>query len=783
MIKNDYDNYLKFLENKTQGNDYSGFEVSENKINSMLYPFQNALTRWALKKGRSAIFADCGLGKTPIQLEWAQKVLEKTNKSVLIITPLAVSHQTIKEGEKFNVDCSRSINGKFSGNQIIVTNYERLHYFNPKNFAGIVCDECFTPDTPIDVFNIDNTLTTKYIKDINIGDRIYNAGGLDYVHGTYKRPVNRAIQITIKKRQFTCSENHPFFTLQGWKCAKDIQAGDCLMATEEAVRLVRNDFSTEVFSQQESKILRNVLLSEMANEHPKKQNKSTQSRSYSQTSKKDVCLVPGGQSKSIESTRKNSQFKPNGKSCQCKKNDSDQNQKPNSTLLEREKGGKWTRAYFTGTDNEKSLIWKLVFELCNYFRKKTVGLSYLLQSRFRKSGFKNSNRSRWAFPLFKKRAGHKKRQKIKFIGVESVAILEQGNPKLEKYRDETGIIYFYDIEAKQHPSFSVNNCLVHNSSAIKNFQGKTKTAITEFMRTLPYRLLCTATASPNDYIELGTSSEALGELGRMDMLSMFFKNDENSLHPIWWGARWRFKAHAEEAFWKWIVSWARALRRPSDMGFSDNGFILPELIEREHVVKSGIKRKGFFPTLAKTLKEQREERRLTLDKRCHLVAELVNHSKPAVVWCHLNTEADMLEKIIPDAKQISGSNTDEEKEELFSAFANGQLRVLVTKPKIGAFGLNWQHCAHETFFPSHSFEQYYQGVRRCWRFGQKKKVIVDMITSEGEQGVMQNLQRKAEAADKMFSILVKEMMNELKINRKTVFANKMEVPPWLLKTN
>ncbi len=462
MIKNDYDDYLKFLENKTQGNSYSGFEVSENKINSMLYPFQNALTRWALKKGRSAIFADCGLGKTPIQLEWAQKVVEQTNKPVLILTPLAVSFQTIREGAKFKIDCFRSINGKFSGGRIIVANYERLHHFNPNDFSGMVCDE---------------------------------------------------------------------------------------------------------------------------------------------------------------------------------------------------------------------------------------------------------------------------------------------------------------------------------SSIIKNFEGKTKTAITEFMRILPYRLLCTATASPNDYIELGTSSEALGELGRMDMLSMFFKNDENSLHPIWWGARWRFKAHAEEAFWKWIVSWARALRRPSDMGFSDDGFILPELIEREHVVKLGIKRKGLFPTLAKTLKEQREERRLTLDKRCHLVAELVDHSKPAVVWCHLNTEADMLEKIIPDAKQISGGNTDEEKEELFSAFANGQLRVLVTKPKIGAFGLNWQHCAHETFFPSHSFEQYYQGIRRCWRFGQKKKVIVDMITSEGEQGVMQNLQRKAEAADKMFSILVKEMMNELKINRKTIFANKMEVPPWLLKTN
>ena len=168
-----------------------------------------------------------------------------------------------------------------------------------------------------------------------------------------------------------------------------------------------------------------------------------------------------------------------------------------------------------------------------------------------------------------------------------------------------------------------------------------------------------------------------------------------------------------------------------------------------------------------------------MKERCHMVAELVDHDKPAVSWCHLNQEADLLERLIPGAKQVSGKMSDDEKEETFTAFTTGQLRVLVTKPKIGAFGMNWQHCNHTVFFPSHSFEQYYQGIRRFWRFGQKNSVTVDVVTSEGEIGVMKNLQRKAIAADKMFEMLVSEMMNELKIVRTTEYTKKMEVPAWL----
>lgn len=459
-------NYSEFLLSKRQLGTKEGFRPLW--MPNFLFDFQAHATEWALLKGKSAIFADCGLGKTPMQLVWAENVVRKTNKPVLILTPLAVSNQTVREAKKFEIDAVRSPDGKIDGKRIHVTNYERLHYFDKNQFGGIVCDE---------------------------------------------------------------------------------------------------------------------------------------------------------------------------------------------------------------------------------------------------------------------------------------------------------------------------------SSILKNVDGSTKQAVTEFMRTQRYRLLCTATAAPNDYIELGTSSEALGELGYMDMLGMFFKNEQNSLNPTlrgrhnhaWYGVKWRFKSHAEEDFWRWVCSWSRSFRKPSDLGFKDGKFILPDLKVNQTVVRSTYVEPGtFFKAIAVGLKEQRQERKRTIEERCERVAELVKGNNPVVVWCHLNPEGDLCEKLIgSDCLQVSGRDSDDSKEEKFEAFSTGKVRVLVIKPKIGAFGLNWQHCNHMTFFPSHSWEQYYQGVRRCWRFGQKKQVTVDIVTTEGEANVMSNLQRKSEAADKMFSRIVANMQNALAINKDDTFKVKETFPDWM----
>jgi hypothetical protein len=453
--------YQEFIKNKSQCGYNAGFDPVW--MPNFLYDFQKVLVEWSIRKGRSAIFADCGLGKTPMQLVWAENIVRKTGRPVLIIAPLAVAPQTVREGVKFGIEVIQSRDGHI-GPGITATNYEQLHRFDPKPFAGVVCDE---------------------------------------------------------------------------------------------------------------------------------------------------------------------------------------------------------------------------------------------------------------------------------------------------------------------------------SSAIKQFQGVRRKQVIQFMRNIPYRLMCTATAAPNDYIELGTHSEALGVMGQMDMLSTFFKALDGASHiwckagDFWNHHGWVFRAHAEIQFWRWVCSWARALRTPSDIGFDDGLFKLPPLDVRQTVIKNDQPFNGeLFPVIARTLEQQREERLLTMDARCQKIAELVNTGKQALVWCHANEEGDLLEKLIKDSVQVAGKDTDEHKENSFLAFADGKIRVLITKPKIGAFGLNFQNCSHMTFFPSHSFEQYYQGTRRCWRFGQKNTVVVDVVTTPGEAGVTANLKGKAEASAVMFGRLVQEMNNSMSMKSAESFNNKMEVPSW-----
>jgi hypothetical protein len=452
--------YAEFLDRKLHtGADHG---IDPLWIPDELFPFQESLVTWALRKGRAALFADCGLGKTAMQLTWAENIARHTAKPVLILTPLAVASQTVREGEKFGIECHRSGDGTVPG-RTVITNYERLEHFNPADFAGVVCDE---------------------------------------------------------------------------------------------------------------------------------------------------------------------------------------------------------------------------------------------------------------------------------------------------------------------------------SSILKSFDGARRNEITSFMRKVPYRLLATATAAPNDFIELGTSSEALGYMGHMDMLARFFKNDQNNLtsrRMYGEAPKWRFKGHAELPFWRWVTSWARAARQPSDLGFDDGGFVLPPLHEVDHLIESATVPEGMlFAIPATDLREQRAEKKRTVSERCEQVAAMVNHTgQPALVWCHLNEEGDLLERLIPDAIQVSGSDRDDVKEARLIDFAEGRSRVLITKPKIGAWGLNFQHCNHITYFPSHSFEQYYQSVRRCWRFGQKRPVTVDIILTEGERRVMENLQRKRTQAEQMFSNLVAEMNHSIAIQKATYNHTTIKLPSWM----
>lgn len=298
------------------------------------------------------------------------------------------------------------------------------------------------------------------------------------------------------------------------------------------------------------------------------------------------------------------------------------------------------------------------------------------------------------------------------------------------------------------------------SSILKDYSSATRNEMVARFASTPWRLSCTATPSPNDVTELGNQAEFLGVMSRTEMLSMFFVHDGGSTQD------WRIKGHAVESFWRWVASWAIAIRRPSDIGYSDDGYALPPLHMHHHVTPSSYATEGeLFASEARTLSETRTARRVSITDRAALLADIVRSKpdRPWVVWCDLNAEADAATAAIPGAVQIAGSDSADVKESRMDAFAHGHVRVIVTKPSIAGWGVNWQHCADVAFLGvSHSFEAWYQAIRRSYRFGQTSDVNCHIITSDAESAVLRNLRRKQADADAMAVEMVSAMADEMK---------------------
>lgn len=302
--------------------------------------------------------------------------------------------------------------------------------------------------------------------------------------------------------------------------------------------------------------------------------------------------------------------------------------------------------------------------------------------------------------------------------------------------------------------------MLDESSILKNFSGKTRDQIVAFIKRVQYRFLSTATPSPNDFIELGNSSEALGYMGYMDMLTKFFKSNQNTADSnnrnI--GEKFYLKPHAEKDFFAWVNQWSIMVKKPSDLGFFDDRYELPLLHTNKHIVKNDATwcvsgQQTLFAVPAQRLTEVREEQKLTVKERCEKAVNLAI-GKTSVYWCNLNEESETLSRLDKDAAEIVGGMTIDQKEEILVSFAKGEIKRLITKAKMTSMGLNWQHCNHTVFFPTYSYEQYYQAIRRFWRFGQTKEVTCDMVISEGQTKVMEAIEQKTQKAIQLYGNLV-----------------------------
>lgn len=329
--------------------------------------------------------------------------------------------------------------------------------------------------------------------------------------------------------------------------------------------------------------------------------------------------------------------------------------------------------------------------------------------------------------------------------------------------------------------------VLDESSILKAFDGRTRNAIITGFANTPYRLAATATPAPNDFTELGNHSEFLGVKTRTEMLAEYFVHDMDTTQE------WRVKGHAVTAFWRWVATWGAVVRKPSDLGYEDGAYALPPLTFHEHVIDvdhTDAHRAGMlFAVNATTLSDQRNVRRATAPKRVDLASTLAAGDEPCIVWCELNDESSSLAAAIPGAIEVTGSDSVDEKQRKLRMFSDGEARVMVTKSSIAGFGLNWQHCRRMVFVgASHSYEQTYQAIRRCWRFGQKHAVDVHVIRAETEQLVIDNYRRKEADAARLGAEMALHVLDSVRAEVQGASAREwnpyaanvpMTIPSWL----
>ena len=355
-------------------------------------------------------------------------------------------------------------------------------------------------------------------------------------------------------------------------------------------------------------------------------------------------------------------------------------------------------------------------------------------------------------------------------------LLKENITICQDQKDITNRINITNYEKIHKFDLSVFEAIVIDESGIlKSYSGKFRNDIIDRTRNINYKLACTATPAPNDFMELGNHAEFLNVMSRSEMLAMFFTHDSGDT------SKWRIKKHAQDRFWRWVSSWAIMIKKPSDLGYDDNSFTLPKLNIKTHIINCSKPLPGMlFSFSAQTLDERRKARKNSIKERVDMVKSLVSEGQN-LIWCDYNLESELAKKAIAGAVEVKGADSPEHKEKSLLGFSSGDIKTLVTKPKIAGWGMNWQSCSNVFFLGlSDSYEQFYQAVRRCWRYGQKKEVNVHVIISDSELSVLENIQRKEKDADRMSEMMVKHMFSKQEKNEYNI-KNKieMEQPLWL----
>lgn len=785
------DGYAQFLESKLARAVPTGIaDVDRASLSARMFAFQSDVTAWALRRGRAALFMDTGLGKSLCEIEWSRNVAAYTERPTLILTPLAVAPQFAREGSKFGVEVTHARDGGDVKPGVNVTNYDRLHLFDTSVFGGVALDECFAEGTPVLTIDATDRMVSRSIESVRVGDRICNASGVDVVADVHRREVPYAVRFTVGDRRVISSPNHPVFTGRGWVAAQDLEPGDGILDARAAMRLVRGDLQAEaqeVIEPAAAAILRAILLSEMANDAAGDPGEGSLagggggegSGSFGMVR----CREPGGRGGAGAHSGAGEGGPVRGGQAE---------DLPPIARDEARTFRAWgQRAWFDGAAEGDARCARrdVGAGVCIVTGPTDSRLSDALQARLGAARAASSYRGGWELAPRSARRGREEGREAAFAQVDRLEVLEPGHPDLERLRSPDGKLYFYDLGGTRHPSFAVAGLLVHNSSLLKDFTSATRNQLIETFDRTPFKLCGTATPSPNDYTELGNHAEFLGVMSRTEMLATWFTHDGSDT------SKWRLKGHAEADFFRWLTTWGLMVKRPSDLGYADEGFALPPLVTHEHVVPGDLRDAwatgDLFVTQAKTLNDQRRVKRATIEKRVALAASLVaaEPDEPWIIWAELNDEADALEKAIHGAVQVAGSDKTEVKETRLLGFPAGEFKCLVSKTSIAGWGLNYQHCARMAFVGvTHSFEAVYQGIRRAWRFGQKRPVHCHFIIAEAEGPVLANVKRKQADAERMAERTREHVLTHV---REAVGASAresnpyeprvpMKVPAWLM---